>query len=78
MLKNLNHGVIPEVKSVSRLGWIEDYGFSPYVDGVIFDGDHNYQALFKSVKTQGDRQEWMNMLEIRGGSIAGRIMLCIS
>ena len=78
-IEDLNHDIIPEIQSVGRLGWIDEHGFSPYVDGVIFDGDSNYRTLFQSVETKGVEQDWMNIAsEVRGGSISGRIVLAAS
>ena len=42
-VENLNYDRIPEKKSVSRLGWIGAEGFSPYVEGLIFDGGEQFQ-----------------------------------
>ena len=47
-LENLNYDLIPERKSVSRLGYIESEGFSPYVDGLIFDGDATFRHIFET------------------------------
>jgi len=38
-VESMNYTNIPEKRSVSRLGWIPKYGFSPYVDDLEFDGD---------------------------------------
>ena len=37
-MENLNYDLIPEKKSIGRFGYIPDAGFSPFVDGLIFDG----------------------------------------
>ena len=38
-IENLNYDIIPEAKSIGRLGYIDGEGFSPYVDELVFDGD---------------------------------------
>ena len=38
---DLNQDVIPEVKSVSRMGWNEE-GFSPYTKGIVFDSADSF------------------------------------
>lgn len=57
-LENLNYDVIPETKCVGRLGWINGYGFSPYVDGLVFDGAEEYQDRFESVCAHGSYDAW--------------------
>ena len=37
---------IPEQKSVSRMGWVGQHGFSPYVDDLAFDGENNFKHIF--------------------------------
>ncbi len=57
-IENLNLEIIPEIKSITRLGWIEDYGFSPYTDELVFDGETALKDFFASVKTKGDFDVW--------------------
>lgn len=79
-LENLNYDLIPERRSVSRLGYIEGEGFSPYVPGLLFDGDLKYRHIFGSVKSGGSRDKWMeHVLHLRReGSIEARIVLASS
>lgn len=78
-IENLNYDRIPERKSVSRLGMIEGEGFSPFVDGLIFDGDANFRSIFESIKTHGHRQKWLDLaLKIRQGNVMARIVLAAS
>lgn len=79
-LENLNYDLIPERRSVSRLGYIEGEGFSPYVPGLLFDGDLKYRHIFGSVKSSGSRDKWMeHVLQLRReGSIEARIVLAAS
>ena len=78
-LENLNYNEIPESKSVSRLGYIPDEGFSPYVDGIIFDGDVNFRHIFGAVKAHGRRKEWYTLAkEIRQGNVMARVVLAAS
>ena len=65
-VESMNYDRIPEVNSVSRLGWIEECGFSPYVDNLVFDGDRNYKHFFESVSQKGKFDKWVNgVKEIR-------------
>ncbi|MCI2026170.1 MAG: DUF927 domain-containing protein [Clostridiales bacterium] len=78
-IENLNYTEIPEKKSVSRLGYIPEEGFSPYVEGLIFDGDVNFKHIFNSVQHHGNRQEWYSLAkQIRLGNVMARIVLASS
>ena len=78
-IENLNYEEIPEQKSVSRLGWVGEHGFSPYVDELVFDGENNFKHIFNSVKSNGDRQKWLDvMIKLRAEKSPGRIFLAAS
>ncbi len=80
-LENLNYEYIPEVNSTSRLGWIEGYGFSPYVDNLAFDGNLKFKTLFESVKPKGFYKNWIDLVKnIRKSktSVIARILLAAS
>ena len=78
-LENLNYEIIPERKSIGRLGYIPGEGFSPYVDGLIFDGDANFKNLFSSVRAAGKYDAWISMArECRAMSTTARILLAAS
>ena len=78
-IENLNYDLIPERKSIGRLGYIQGEGFSPYVDGLVFDGDANFRHLYSSVKASGSETEWFRTaLECRKMSVTARIMLAAS
>jgi uncharacterized protein (DUF927 family) len=73
-----NYDQIPEVRSVSRMGWNEE-GFSPYVDGVVFDGNESFGRIFKAIRPHGKPEEWLReALEARQYSITARIVLAAS
>lgn len=78
-MENMNYALIPERRSVSRLGYIENEGFSPYVDGLIFDGDANFRNIFESIKRAGSRDKWMEVaLAARRGNVMVRVVLAAS
>lgn len=78
-LENLNYSEIPERKSVSRLGYIPEEGFSPYVDGLIFDGDANFRHIFGAVQRHGSREAWYALArDIRRGNVMARVVLAAS
>lgn len=78
-IENLNYDTLPEQKSVGRLGWVGNHGFSPYVDGLAFDGENNFKHIFSAVKSSGDRQEWVDaMVDLRKEKTPGRLFLAAS
>lgn len=78
-LENLNYDTIPEKKSIGRFGYIPDEGFSPFVDGLIFDGDANFKAMFQTVRSHGSEKKWLETaVEVRGMSTTARIILAAS
>lgn len=82
-VEQMNYDLIPEVSSVGRLGWIEDYGFSPYAGNLVFDGEEEYRTRFDSIQSYGSRQEWIDCCKaVRSGKTKGaviaRIMLAAS
>lgn len=79
-IEYLNYNNIPEVNSVGRLGWIDGYGFSPYVDNLIFDGNVTFKHFFESVGQKGDFEKWKEVADSirKGGSVQARIALAAS
>lgn len=78
-IEHLNYDRIEELNAVSRLGWIDDYGFSPYVDDLVFDGEISFKYFFESVSEKGSYGEWLKLAkEIRKGSICAKLMLVSS
>jgi uncharacterized protein (DUF927 family) len=77
-IEDLNYEIIPEQKSVSRLGWVGE-GFSPYVEELEFDGENNFKHIFQSVKENGSRQKWIDiMIKMRSEKGFGRFFLAAS
>ena len=78
-IENLNYEAIPQMNSVSRLGWIDGEGFAPYVDELVFDGDANFKTFFDSVHECGDYAKWLELARtVRANGIYGRIILAAS
>ena len=78
-LENLNYDVIPEKKSIGRFGYIPDEGFSPFVDGLIFDGDANFKTMFAAVRECGSEEKWLELAkEVREMSATAKIILAAS
>ncbi len=78
-LENLNYDSIPERKSIGRFGHIPGEGFSPFVEGLIFDGDANFRAMFQTVHSRGSEAVWLDTIrEVRRMSVTARILLAAS
>lgn len=78
-IEQMNYDTIPEQISVSRLGWVGENGFSPYVDGLTFDGENNYRHIFNAVKCCGDRDIWIEAMKlVRAEKTTARIALAAS
>lgn len=78
-IEHLNYDKIPEQNSVSRLGWVGEHGFSPYVENLTFDGELSFKHLFESVKQRGKYEIWLNAVKkIRKQGKIARIMLASS
>ena len=78
-MEQLNYELIPEQKSVGRLGWVGNNGFSPYVDDLVFDGENNFKHIFNSVRPEGSREAWLYaMQDLRKEKSTGRLFLAAS
>ena len=79
-MEDMNYDQLPEEKTVGRLGWVEGYGFSPYVENLQYDGAALYGDAFKAVHESGSFDEWLEVArEVRAGdSIPCRIALAAS
>lgn len=78
-MEQLNYELIPEQKSVGRLGWVGEHGFSPFVDDLVFDGETNFKHIFNAVKPEGSRDAWIRaMQDLRKEKSPGRLFLAAS
>ena len=78
-MENMNYYLIPEKKSIGRFGYIPDEGFSPFVDGLIFDGDVNFKAMFQTVRSRGSETKWLETAaDVREMSTTVKIILAAS
>ena len=74
-VEQLNYNLIPEVPSVGRLGWIEGYGFSPYEEELVFDGEETYRTRFESIQEHGSREAWLDCVRaVRSGKTPGNVV----
>ena len=65
-IDDMNREIIPRTETISRLGWVEGRGFSPYIEGVNYDNVGKFADTYKAVHAQGDFQKWLDVVkEIR-------------
>lgn len=79
-VENMNLKRIPVNKSVGRMGWIKDGLFSPYVEGLVYDGDDGYRYLYDAIGSKGKAEAWIDFVKkIRAeGRIPAKIVLAAS
>lgn len=79
-IEHLNYEAIPEVNSIGRLGWIDNYGFSPYdLERMIFDGEQTFKHMFEAVQSKGNYDTWLELVKgVRGNGKTARIVLAAS
>ena len=78
-MEQLNYDTIGEQNSVSRLGWVGEHGFSPYVNDLVFDGENSFKHIFNAVHCQGTLNEWADIMrKMRAEKSAGRFFLASS
>lgn len=71
-----NQQNIPTKKSITRLGWIPNHGFSPYDENLVFDGEHAFKQVFDGMAEKGDYNLWIDTMKtIRANGITARILL---
>lgn len=78
-IEEMNYEIIPEQKSVGRLGWVIANGFAPYFDSVVFDGEANFRHIFNSVHSAGDYEAWKDAIrKVREARTPARIAIAAS
>ena len=54
-------------------------GFSPYQDGIVFDGSGAFQKAFAAIGPHGSSKDWLaEVLQVRKYSMTARIILAAS
>lgn len=54
-----NEDLIPVVKCVGRLGWINSNTFMPYARDIEFNGDDQAKKLYRSLSSKGSYDVWL-------------------
>ena len=78
-VESANYDLIPEANSFSRLGYFQNEGFVPFVDGLIFDGDLNFRTIYNSIISHGKRDLWIDEIKkVREYSTVAKIAIAAS
>lgn len=78
-MEALNYDILPEVRSTTRLGWVDEDVFLPYDENVVFDGEASFGHMFEATKPKGAFEDWREMmLEVRRMNVTCRIALAAS
>lgn len=78
-VESANYDLIPEANSFSRLGYFQNEGFVPFVDGLIFDGDLNFRTIYNSIIMHGKRSVWIDEIKrVREYSSVAKIAIAAS
>ena len=68
---------IPLYRSIARLGWIGNE-FAPYVDGIKYDGDLDFESIYNQVCSMGSRDAWFVMAKDIRKDIVVRLLIATS
>lgn len=76
-IEDANYDRMPVEYTVDHLGWVNDMGFSPYIDGLSYDNGGKFNGEFKNIHPDGDADEWFRLAKaIRAGrGMEARIIL---
>lgn len=69
-----NLDIIPYHKAFSQLGWSE-LGFIPYTEDAVFDGEDVNRAVYSSVRSEGNFEEWKQFTLNARKNILIRLMM---
>lgn len=73
----LNPLTLNPKKSINRLGWVGN-SFTPYADDIRYEGDIDYEAIFRNVKEAGSFETWLNLCTDLRKNIPLRMMMAAS
>lgn len=64
-------------KSINRLGWVGN-SFTPYANDIRYEGDRDYEVIFRNIREQGDYETWKNLCKDLRKNSALRMMMAAS
>lgn len=79
--ENANLNVIPLVKSISRVGWLDSSSFFPYIKNkdIIFESEHKEaMRIAESMTPTGSFELWLKSAKLLRANLFGRFLLASS
>ncbi len=73
----LNPLTLNPKKSINRLGWVGN-SFTPYAEDIRYEGDIDYEAIFKNVTEAGSFDTWKALCASLRKNLALRMMMAAS
>ena len=73
----LNPLTLNPKKSINRLGWVGS-SFTPYADDIRYEGDMDYEVIFRDVRENGSFDTWKNLCADVRKNIPLRMMMAAS
>lgn len=73
----LNPLTLNPKKSINRLGWVGN-SFTPYADDIRYEGDMDYEVIFRNVKEAGNFEAWKKMCAGLRSNVPLRMMMAAS
>ena len=64
-------------KSINRLGWVGT-SFTPYANDIRYEGDRDYEVIFRNIHEQGSFETWKNLCSDLRKNKALRMMMAAS
>ena len=64
-------------KSINRLGWVGT-SFTPYANDIRYEGDRDYEVIFRNIHEHGNFEEWKNLCSDLRKNKALRMMMAAS
>lgn len=77
-LETLNYDDLIEKRCVTRCGWIGEEGFSPWINGVEYDGEGSFKHIFSSIHEKGSFNKWRDIAIESRKNIYAKIILAAS
>lgn len=73
----LNPLTLNPKKSINRLGWVGN-SFTPYAEDIRYEGEMDYEVIFRNVKSSGSFETWKNLCSDLRKNIPLRMMMAAS
>lgn len=73
----LNPMTLNPKKSINRLGWVGSF-FTPYAEDIRYEGDMDYEAIFRNVRENGNFDTWKDLCSGLRKNLPLRMMMAVS